>query len=37
MMASAKGNWHKIELLPLGIDPDLFVPGSAPPSDPSTF
>ena len=37
MKASAQGQWHKIELLPLGIDPDRFVPGSAPPSDPSTF
>ena len=37
MKASTPSQWHKIELLPLGIDPDRFVSGTAPPSDPGTF
>jgi glycosyltransferase involved in cell wall biosynthesis len=37
MKASTPSQWHKIELLPLGIDPDRFVSGTALSFAPDTF
>ena len=37
MKVSSTSQWHKIELLPLGIDPDRFAPGCVPPVGRATF
>jgi colanic acid/amylovoran biosynthesis glycosyltransferase len=37
MKVSSMSEWNKIELLPLGIDPDRFAPGCVPPSGRATF